>query len=77
MYVLLRMPFKVHPLPCFINFLPECGHVIFIYLFIYFLTGKNEFFSLKVGVIPKRELAGTSPHARPSFGMTMTQAIRA
>ncbi len=24
MYVLLRMPFKVHPLPCFIIFLPEC-----------------------------------------------------
>ncbi len=24
MYVLLRMPFKVYPVPCFINFLPEC-----------------------------------------------------
>ncbi len=24
MYVLLRMPFKVYPLPCFIIFLPEC-----------------------------------------------------
>ncbi len=25
MYVLLRMPFKVYPVPCFINFLPECA----------------------------------------------------
>ncbi len=24
MYDLLRMPFKVYPVPCFINFLPEC-----------------------------------------------------
>ncbi len=24
MYVLLRMPFKVYPVPCFIIFLPEC-----------------------------------------------------
>ena len=27
MYVLLRMPFKVYSIPCFIIFLPECTHV--------------------------------------------------
>ena len=29
MYILLRMPFKVYPVPCFIKSLPECTLMIF------------------------------------------------